>query len=680
MQKVRTSLGLLGLLASLATACSTVTDPPPAPAQPAETPKVDSGVPGPPAPPAPRPDGQGCTAPEQCASKQCINGLCSSATCSDGQRNGAETGVDCGGSCKKCDGDPCGSPAECVSNSCYSGRCGAKPSKKCGVGTPVLCPDNEECQQDLDCQSDYCRNVFCGPPAPNAHSDGRRNAGETDVDCGGPSGKGCAGGKKCKVNDDCLSTCAPGGLCNNPSDTDGKKNNGETDVDCGGPTAKKCTVGKICRVASDCGLGYCPPSPTGSVCVAPSPTDGVKNGTETDTDCGGGPLTHGAETVPANPGCAPTQKCVADPDCASSVCAVNKICVEAPSCRQIHGGQTCGAGEFGQPGALHESCCKTLPVPGLTMEQGGVTKQVYLDKYEITAGRVREWVADIKRQFAGVPNVKAWVTARTLIDPILAAQIVPASIAYLPERHSGQPFTFPSCANHPNYPDCTIDLGLDGQIGPTSYYRNFSIGGSSGCYNGAGSFGHRTYWYDDATSLSFQEVPRPGMKDILDAKSMNCMTPIMFAAFCAWDGGYMQSQAAISTAYGPFQWPWGDTPTPQDEVAKITNFNSGTGGFNATRRPRYLWPLVDYATFANDFSPIIAAPGRFPGDVASAAVAGEAWMDLGGNMIEWSQVGGAWAGWTGSSFEGHVYPRSWSPTVYFLDKYGKGGSRCMRLQ
>lgn len=89
---------------------------------------------------------------------------------------------------------------------------------------------------------------------------------------------------------------------------------------------------------------------------------------------------------------------------------------------------------------------------------------------------------------------------------------------------------------------------------------------------------------------------------------------------------------------------------------------------------------MNYATFANDFSPIIAAPGRFPMDGSQVLPIADTWMDLGGNMIEWSQLNGTWRGWTGASFEGHVYPRAWTGTIQYLDKYGKGGSRCMRLK
>jgi hypothetical protein len=58
-------------------------------------------------------------------------------------------------------------------------------------------------------------------------------------------------------------------------------------------------------------------------------------------------------------------------------------------------------------------------------------------------------------------------------------------------------------------------------------------------------------------------------------------------------------------------------------------------------------------------------------------------MDLGGNMLEWSHnAAGQYFGWKGSSFEGHA-PSSYGTQVYnlwFLDKYGKAGSRCIRLR
>ena len=297
----------------------------------------------------------------------------------------------------------------------------------------------------------------------------------------------------------------------------------------------------------------------------------------------------------------------------------------------------------------------------------------------VSAGRVREWVKAIKAQYGGVPNVQAWVKARMATDPILAAMFPTDRADYLPAQTRNQLKAFKTTSNA--FED--IDIGLDDQIGPTSYYRGvLGNGGTSGCGLYPGSYGHRTYWYDAAQSAYYGEVVRPvAQKDWLDEKSMNCAPAHIFAAFCAWDGGYLQTTSALQGAYGTGTWPWGATPLPTDAVAKITNYNVNTSGFDNTKVPRYLFPVVDYSTFANDFSPIIAAPGRFPFDASNVRPLADTWMDLGGNMLEWSHNGaGAYFGWTGSSFEGHYYDRSWATALVFMDKYGKGSSRCMRLQ
>jgi hypothetical protein len=595
--------------------------------------------------------------------------------CTNGKRNKGEDGVDCGGTCKAaCDGVACGADGDCKSGICTANVCAPSASKKCGTGRPALCADSESCQNDDDCTSDYCgdETAQCSAPPPGVHSDGRRDATETDVDCGGTSGIACDAGKKCKVNDDCTSTCADG-VCTAPNDTDGKKNNGETDVDCGGPSAKKCGLTKACAGNGDCGLGYCAAD---QKCAAPSSTDGVKNGTETDVDCGGPAFGFDGVTVPTNPTCGLAKACGVDADCQGSVCADNKRCVEAPSCRPLHGGYTCGVGEVGQPNAAHESCCKSLPVPGMTMTQNGVSKQVYLDKYEITAGRIRAWVEGIKGQYGGAPNIQAWVKARMAQDPILAPMFPGESSDFLPAVSNGQPKTFPALGGGTQ----SIDIGLDDQLGPTSYWRE-QVGGTHGCWNGVEGYGHRTYWATQAQALARGELFRgDAAKDVLDEKSVNCMTPVMFAAFCAWDGGYMMSTPILEAAYGTKKWPWGDLPEVNDAAAKIANYNLNTN-FGSSVAPRYLFPVVGYGAFINDFSSIVAAPGRFPGDIASETRPNqESWMDLGGNMLEWSQANGAFWGWTGASFEGHNYNRQWASAINVWDKYGKGTSRCFRLK
>ena len=46
------------------------------------------------------------------------------ASCRDGVRNGDEVGVDCGGMCGGCDGSRCGTDADCADSPCVGGVCG----------------------------------------------------------------------------------------------------------------------------------------------------------------------------------------------------------------------------------------------------------------------------------------------------------------------------------------------------------------------------------------------------------------------------------------------------------------------------------------------------------------------------------------------------------------------------
>ena len=88
---------------------------------------------------------------------------------------------------------------------------------------------------------------------------------ETDFNCGGTCDKKCADGRVCIQNTDCQSnnclngSCMPGGA----SCTNAIKDGLETDVDCGGTVCPPCGAGRYCRSASDCVSGQsCTMSPT----------------------------------------------------------------------------------------------------------------------------------------------------------------------------------------------------------------------------------------------------------------------------------------------------------------------------------------------------------------------------------------------------------------------------------
>jgi hypothetical protein len=84
------------------------------------------------------------------------------------------------------------------------------------------------------------------------------------------------------------------------------KNGTESDVDCGGSCATKCGAARACGGNSDCASGAC----SNGQCTAPSHcTSGGRNGNETDVDCGGSCLPCGAGDT-----------CAAPQDCQSGSC------------------------------------------------------------------------------------------------------------------------------------------------------------------------------------------------------------------------------------------------------------------------------------------------------------------------------------------------------------------------
>jgi hypothetical protein len=93
-----------------------------------------------------------------------------------------------------------------------------------------------------------------------------------------------------------------------PNCGDNIKNGAETDIDCGGGTCAACGTGRGCHQGSDCQSRVCGSDRT---CVAASCSDKVRNGGESDVDCGG----------PDCAGCADGKICYGNNDCASLVCS-----------------------------------------------------------------------------------------------------------------------------------------------------------------------------------------------------------------------------------------------------------------------------------------------------------------------------------------------------------------------
>ncbi len=173
--------------------------------------------------------------------------------------------------------------------------------------------------------------------ATNHCLDGTKNLDETGVDCGGASCPRCGPGQGCLAGTDCQGGTCTNNICGGMAQggcSDGIKNGTETDVDCGG-TCAACGDGKSCLHASDCSSGSC----NNNLCQAAAPgcSDGMLDGDETDVDCGG-------SCAP----CADGKMCLHATDCQSASCN-NNVCGASANCNdsKLDGNETdvdCGGG------------------------------------------------------------------------------------------------------------------------------------------------------------------------------------------------------------------------------------------------------------------------------------------------------------------------------------------------
>jgi len=243
------------------------------------------------------------------------------------------------------------------------------------------------------------------------------------------------------------------------------------------------------------------------------------------------------------PKCAAGKKCLVDSDC-TAACGYKKLCVDAPSWKNQFGGDTCGEGDFEEAGKQHESCCKTLPVAGYS-DPNYPGKQVFLDKYEITAGRVRAFIDDIAAKNGGEPNIKAWVAAN---PPKLWLStfdfILPSGNEVLDDVTMPHPVA--------NQSPATANVGLFFNFNAQRYTY---VHGEN-CFVGGSSYGFPTYHFpanvQTMNGAEARAVPNGdngalanGAKDQLDMKSMNCIPAAVLAAFCHWDGGQLATDEVL---------------------------------------------------------------------------------------------------------------------------------------
>jgi len=690
---------------------------------------------------APCDPGKACVRPVDCTSDVCTASVCQSPSPTDGVKNDSETDVDCGGASQAdgtanpaSDGAPaCAVGKACaLASDCAQGVCDASPVRAGDAGADAA-SSTGDAAATVDGGSPL---LYCQPASP---TDGVKNDSETDVDCGGalltggalnPASDGappCTIGQKCLLGSDCdqgvcnANAGAGGGpincpagascTCQVPSPTDGVKNDGETDVDCGGGNspgsdgAPACAPGAHCLVGADCTSLICKAT---HLCAAPLPTDGVKNDSETDVDCGGAKLAGGASNPASDgaPRCPDDHACAIDEDCLSSFCSlVTKTCVDGQSCKGLvtpavimdpifpqqldaegdvigtpdangagqHAGlDTCGQGEATDPPASqkHESCCRSLLLPGSTTTR--------LDKYEVTAGRLRQFAESMTPPYDIRDWALAQVAANSPVGQVLASQI-PTGVA-----GTANVLKLLPASKNPNDPLNAIQQFGGTVVDPSN--------AEQGCYTGSNAYGASVYWWGASDLEAVGSPTKPFTQDYYDIKSMNCGLYWVYAAFCAWDGGRLPVITEVEAAYGTAAYPWGAHFLPYDTALNngsdypYETLASGQANPNTGQVPNPSYrnvPLINqYAashhttpvaltvnwlngsnvnnggsfyfypgyvasdppgtpdTLSNglDLTPFIASPGRFFLDVTAAkssSFAGnEGWQDLGANMLE----------------------------------------------
>jgi hypothetical protein len=108
------------------------------------------------------------------------------------------------------------------------------------------------------------------------------------------------------------------------------KNGNETDTDCGGTCPNKCLPGQFCDGNSDCTSGICTEGVCARKSLLPLEDLSTKFGAITEPTCSDG-VENGEETdVDCGgdlcPKCVAGKNCVSDDDCVSKVCDIDGIC------------------------------------------------------------------------------------------------------------------------------------------------------------------------------------------------------------------------------------------------------------------------------------------------------------------------------------------------------------------
>jgi hypothetical protein len=397
------------------------------------------------------------------------------------------------------------------------------------------------------------------PDHPEGPSDAPPEAGAAPPDTGGGESDGASSppdeSDAASSPPDASTDSGPAA----PTSTDQIKNGDETDVDCGGPgTAPRCGTDKTCVAGTDCTDKIC----TSGHCAPPSYTDTEKNGSETDLNCGGDGTKEHA--------CAAGKSCKVHSDCASNGCDYAGRCAPRPSCTSKNGGDTCLKAD-----GTTESCCTSIVVPAGKIDTRDIASFT-VDKYVGTAGRMRAFLDRVNG------DVRGWMTNNA------PAWWDPRWTPWLPSSFNGHVDN-----DYKKAIGTTSVLGWStgedpkaiaahalavSNINIESAWAQVAGGvifdqGSQGCFIGADSYGHPTFLVPqaDAAEIYGDDYQRWIGADALDQRPLNCTNWPVMAALCAFDGGSLISTDQYDFIYDDdgftadtknrSLYPWGSPPS-----------------------------------------------------------------------------------------------------------------------
>ncbi|MDB4945095.1 MAG: Tryptophan synthase alpha chain [Labilithrix sp.] len=530
-------------------------------------------------------------------------------------------------------------PSKPEGPSCSDGKKNAgETDVDCGGASCAACPLLGACATSSDCVAGaVCLENTCAGPNAN---DGVKDGDESDVDCGGAAAPGCNTGKHCGGGPDCKDQVCTAGTCAAPSPTDGVKNGTETDVDCGGAGAPACADTRACNAGPDCASQVC----TAGACAAPTRTDNKKNGPETDVDCGGGGLADA---------CVNGKGCLVGGDCTSLVCTGNVCQAPTGSDTVKNGDETdvdCGGTTTGAPKCAATKACKvhadcasdgcdytgkcaverscTTHLGGDTCGTGEVGALGSSHESCCVTAPLAGSAAKIDKYGVTAGRMRAFVE-RTAGNTRAVAEASPGwSTAW-------SPYTSTTVAEADKMLGALwFDAPNDSDVATNPWSKR-------SC--NPGSFGGHTYATPgaDGATQSFTATQ-------LDPKALNCVGWHMAKAFCAFDHGRLPTRAELVAAFknnGSNSWPW----QPRD-MATYPVAATAPQDFRLNHEFNYGYPgaaPMNGGT-VRDIAWYVSPPGRFTAGRNASGV-----EDMAGNLLHWASDYEYEFVWTGS-WEGHA--------------------------